>query len=123
MMLAILITAGVSAAYAQTAAIADVPFAFRVGSASFEPGKYELRPGDNLMTMMIVPVKGREAVASVITRLGEPEPPISEGRLVFDKVGDLSYLSEVWIPGSDGYLLHSTKEKHTHVKVKLTKKG
>jgi hypothetical protein len=57
----------------------------------------------------------------VITRLGATEPPAAEARLVFDKVGAVSYLSELWMPGSDGYLVHAAKGKHTHVSVKATK--
>jgi hypothetical protein len=59
----------------------------------------------------------------VLTRIAEPDPPASEAKVVFDKVGDVYYLSEVWMPGSDGFLLMATKEKHTHVKVKAIRKG
>ncbi|HEY3382491.1 MAG TPA: hypothetical protein VGK32_12025 [Vicinamibacterales bacterium] len=121
--LAVGVTAGASVAYAQDAAILDAPFAFRVGSVVHQPGKYELRPNGDQMGVTITPPKGAATMALVVTRLAEPEPPLPDGKVVFDKVGELYFLSEVWIPGMDGFLLHSAKEKHSHVKVKLTKKG
>jgi hypothetical protein len=33
---------------------------------------------------------------------------------VLDVVGDTDSLSEIWIPGDDGYLMPATKEKHGH---------
>jgi hypothetical protein len=50
----------------------------------------------------------------VLTRLAAPHAKLPEGRLVFDKVGDTYTLSEMWLPDKDGFLLHATKEKHTH---------
>jgi hypothetical protein len=38
--------------------------------------------------------------------------------LVFDKVGDRHYLSEVWMPGLDGFLLQARAEQHSHRLVK-----
>lgn len=43
-----------------------------------------------------------------------------EPHIVFDKIGERYFLSEVWLPGADGYLLHATNEKHTHQHVKAT---
>ncbi len=122
-MLALAITSGASMAYAQDTSVFDTPFAFRLGTQVHQPGSYTIRVSDDEMTVAITPAKGAENVAMVMTRLAEPEPPLREGKVVFDKVGDVYYLSEVWMPGSDGFLLHAAKEKHTHVKVTLAKKG
>jgi hypothetical protein len=121
-MLALLITAGVSIASAQDAVTIDTTFAFRVGTVVCQPGRYELRTNVDLNTIMVTAAKGTGTPAVVLTRLAEPDPAAAEGKVVFDKVGDMYYLSEVWMPGSDGFLLTATKEKHTHVKVKATKK-
>jgi hypothetical protein len=37
-----------------------------------------------------------------------------DAHIVFDVVGDKHMLSEIWIPGEDGYLLLATKGKHGH---------
>jgi hypothetical protein len=122
--LAATITAGVSAAYAQGAVTSDVPFAFKLGNKTFEPGKYTFRPDDQDAVITITSPKGASSPAIVETRLAEPDPSLGDGRLVFDKVGDVYYLSELWVPGAeDGFLLHITKGPHTHVNVKLNKKG
>lgn len=39
--------------------------------------------------------------------------------LVFDVVGDKNVLSEIWIPGVDGYLIQVSKGHHTHKVVKV----
>lgn len=121
--LAVAFTAGPSIAYAQEALSIDAPFAFKVGASAFPAGKYGLQPNDKEMSMKITPPKGAAAVVSVVTRLGTLEPLPAEAKVVFDKVGEVFYLSEIWIPGFDGYLVHVTKEKHTHVTVNANKKG
>ena len=109
-----------SVARAQTEEVrVDVPFAFKAGGTSFEPGQYTLRADDLNMTVELVPAHGRTYPLLVETRLGGTGLPPSEGRLVFDKVGDLRYLAEVWVPGMDGYLLMVTKGAHRHVHVKF----
>jgi hypothetical protein len=65
---------------------------------------------------------GKETPIAVIERIAQPVPPVAEPRLVFDEVGDFapSYteyitvyvLSEVWLPGEDGYRVHVTKGAH-----------
>jgi len=61
-------------------------------------------------------------------RIAQPVPPVAEAKLVFDEVGDFapSYteyitvyvLSEVWLPGEDGYRIHVTKGAHKTKEVK-----
>ena len=55
------------------------------------------------------------AVAQVLTRLaaGMHTSP-ADGHVVFDKIGDVYTLAEIWIPGQDGYVLAVTKAKHEH---------
>jgi hypothetical protein len=51
----------------------------------------------------------------VQTRLGAAiHTTKQDSHIVFDKVGEVYTLSEVWIPGTDGWLLFSTKGKHEH---------
>jgi hypothetical protein len=122
--LAATIAAGATAAYAQGAVVSEVPFAFKLGNKTYEPGKYTFRPDDQDAVVTITSPKGASSAVIIETRLGEPDRSLGDGRLVFDKVGDVNYLSELWLPGAeDGFLLHITKGPHTHVNVKLSRKG
>jgi hypothetical protein len=122
-LLAYAVMCGATIAAAQDGLTFDTSFAFRLGTQVHQPGNYVVRVTNSEMELTVTSAKGAANQAAVVTRLAEPDSQMSEGRVVFDKVGDVYYLSEVWIPGSDGYLLHVTKEKHTHVKVKAIKKG
>ncbi len=116
---------GAAIAYAQITAATmsfETPFAFRVGGQTYQPGTYSLRISDDQTNFTVGPAKGPEHVSLFVSRLGEPEA-MADARLVFDKVGEQYYLSEVWMPGQEGYLVYAAREKHTHVKVKLSKKG
>ena len=121
--LALAMTSGASIAYAQEQMTFDATFAFRLGNQVHQSGHYSLTVNEDQRMLSIAPANGAANMALVQTRLAEPESPLSGGHIVFDRVGDLYYLSEVWIPGYDGFLLHATKEAHSHAKVKLAKKG
>jgi hypothetical protein len=121
--LAVACMAGASVAYAQETLTMETSFAFRVGAAVHPPGKYQLSVTSNEEILTVTPNKGAATVAPIVTRLAASEPPSSGAKVIFDKAGDLYYLSEVWLPGVDGYLLLATKGKHTHVSVKIAKKG
>jgi hypothetical protein len=120
-LLAVAVTMCASAASAQAELTANVPFAFKVGNTTHQAGQYTLRTDEEMMRVEIAPLKGAPTAALVETRLAAPEPLTAEPRLVFDKVGDVYYLAELWTPGQEGFLLHVTKAKHTHVAVKLGK--
>jgi hypothetical protein len=51
----------------------------------------------------------------IVTRLaaGMHTTP-KNSHVVFDKIGDIRYLSELWTPGVDGFMLGSPKGKHEH---------
>jgi len=96
---------------------ANIPFQFSVERMSLPAGQYDFIPtGTNDENIRIVSEKkgGPSGMALVQTRLGKGINTTPQAHLVFDKVGDTYFLSEVWFPGIDGYLLHSTKEKHEH---------
>ena len=84
-MLAVMITAGASAAYAQIVATFDASFAFRLGTSVHQPGKYEVRMNDDLLGVTLVPAKGASLLALVVTRLAEPEPALADAKLVFPR--------------------------------------
>lgn len=101
--------------------IIDTTFAFEVGGKVVPAGKYDI---EQITQELLVfrPAKGPAVEAKVITRLAQPATPLVEPKVVFDKVGDKYLVSEVWLPGRDGFLLAGTKEKHTHHAVKASPK-
>jgi hypothetical protein len=56
----------------------------------------------------------------VITRLARQEHSdhVTTESLVFDRVGEMGILSEVWMHGGDGFLVMGTAEDQTVVTVK-----
>ncbi len=52
-------------------------------------------------------------VLTVITRLSSGRE--AEARVVFDKLGQASVLSEIWIGDEDGYLVNAAPERPVHV--------
>jgi hypothetical protein len=104
--------------YAQNLEKAKISFSFVVDGKTLPAGTYtfrELSP----KVMEIRNVDTSEAVlAPIITRIGMVGS-VTEPSLTFDEVGDKLILETVWPPAGDGFLLATTKEKHTHRKVKI----
>ena len=83
---------------------ASVPFAFMVGDTTLPAGKYEIKvlDEDSLNVLELRSVNGRTSVVfdteNVETR---GDQMVNKGELVFDKIGDKYFLSQVWMAGSD----------------------
>jgi hypothetical protein len=118
--LAFFFVAGVAPAIAQ--ADFKVPFPLQAGGKKLGAGDYAvLKPAGGGLVLRQAST-GKETPIAVIERIAQPVPPVVEPRLVFDEVGDFapSYteymtvyvLSEVWLPGEDGYRVHVTKGAH-----------
>ena len=59
--------------------------------------------------------KGAVGMMPIVTLLsGAIHSSPSDSHVVFDKIGNNYFLSEIWIPGIDGVSLLSTREKHEH---------
>ncbi len=96
-----------------------VPFQFKVGSRTLPAGQYrvsEADTGPDMLKIENVNVPSIQAVEPVLTRIST-QNPLTAGA-VFDKLSASYILSEIWIPGSDGYLIRATAGKHEHVTVK-----
>jgi hypothetical protein len=100
--------------------VAKVAFAFHVGDESYPAGSYRVtRRGSDAMNPVLViraDKGGDNSSVSVVTRLARQEHTdhATSGNLVFDRVGDERFLSEVWLPGEDGYLVRGTAAQHQH---------
>jgi hypothetical protein len=126
LVLSLIILVGSASGYAQSSPPAsinvNIDFPFTVAGKTLPAGDYSFT-ADN--TGNVFRVQGQSKIgtlAPILTRLaGEMHTTPQDAHLVFDMAGGTFMLSEVWIPGQDGYLLLSTKGPHTHkvVNVKM----
>jgi len=82
------------------AATVDIKFKFQANGKLLDAGSYSVDFGPN-GNVMLTPAKGGAAVEIPRTRtLGTRN--VRKVELVFDRIGSLLFLSEVWIPGRGG---------------------
>jgi len=111
---------GFVAGYASAGSLVsvDVPFKFMVNDQEMQAGTYTIEPmGKNEAHLAIRSSKGGGPVmVTVIERLAQTGA--KEPLVIFDKMQDgTSYLSEVHVPGSDGFLVGIAKGREQHVVV------
>jgi len=101
--------------YGQMSTIkATTDFSFMVGSKTLPAGAYEFVRDENAQSF-VVRGGGNSAVIAVITRFArELHTTPQDAHVVFDVVDGNYMLSEIVIPGQDGYMLLATKESHEH---------
>ncbi len=109
-------------AFAQEISIVNVPFKFTFNKKAMEPGRYEVSISPDAI-VTLTPAKGQAVVGEAFTRLGQHGTPIEVPTFIFDKLNDQYYLSEVWLPMQDGYLVNDLKQPHQHHTIKGAKKG
>jgi hypothetical protein len=86
---------------------------FMAGGKTYPAGQYHFKHDNESVPWISVAAEKSTTTIKIITRLSR-ESSNKDGRVVFDKVGDNLVLSEVWLPGKDGYLVGSTNENHQH---------
>jgi hypothetical protein len=114
----LVLTLGAVAALAQRPrATVQVPFDFVAGGTELAAGTYHVSVDNSNPNLIVVRSdKGdHKGMCNVITRLSPSES--SKPQVVFDKVGEKRILSEIYLPGLDGFQLAGTKGEHTHQKV------
>ena len=105
----------VVSAYGQSTITANIAFQFTAGGKVLPSGQYQFIRDANDRTFRIAGPKGASAVVQTMTRLGSGiHTSPQDSHIVFDKVGESYTLSEIWIPGRDGYMLNMMKETHEH---------
>lgn len=80
---------------------ADIPYTFAVGNTRLPAGKYTVKVADdeNLNLMEIRSADGRTSVFfETVTAVSKESHQKTE--LVFDKIGDEYFLSQVWLEGN-----------------------
>ena len=116
MLISMLLVAVFAFGQVRTISRAKIPFAFSVESTVLPAGEYEFSENGNTDIIVRSTARGgASAMNPIITRLaaGIHTTP-QDAHIVFDKVGDSYTLSEIWVPGEDGFMLHATKGKHEH---------
>jgi len=111
------LAASAASAYAQ--ATFKIPYRFQVGGNKLLAGEYLIGQKDDQHIFVRQLTTGTEVLAEFSGRLPQPQPPVAEPQLVFLVVGNFepSYteyvtdyvLSELWLPGAEGYLVRSMK--------------
>jgi hypothetical protein len=121
-MVLLLTGAGLASAAGRAVADAKVPFAFAVAGKEMPAGGYEIVQEDaTLGTLLLRNMdSGKGVLVPYTTRLAMREG--DQDQLVFDKVGEKCYLSEIHLSGADGYFLQGAKVQHTHTQVKVNRK-
>ena len=107
LMLSVFVLGGVVVANAQmddgSRIQANVPFDFTVSETRLPAGKYEIRRLDDELSNILElrSANGRTTVAFAAEDAKRRDDQIaSKTELVFDKVGDQYFLSQVWVAGS-----------------------
>jgi hypothetical protein len=92
---------------------ADVPFSFIVSGKTLPAGTYQIKAIGNQQQITVTSSdKKTSAIALVSTRLAPRSG--SASTLVFDVAGAEHYLSEIHVPGADGFQVGGAKGTHTH---------
>jgi len=114
----LVLTLGAVAGYAQRARVSvQIPFSFTAGGSELPAGSYRIGTDPNNPSVLRIRNEAgdKSALCTIITRLSASES--TKAQVVFDKIGEKRILSEVYLPGIDGYQLAGTKGEHTHEKV------
>jgi len=104
-------------AYAQSYAKADVPFAFNVGAAQLPAGTYDVKTLSQGGNQIMIQNEETRAVAVSIARREDPRN--AESKLVFDRIGNQYFLTEVWRGFDAGGLIVSTSKHEQELKKEL----
>jgi len=124
--MALALAAAAPIVQAQTAF--KIPFKFESGGKKLPAGEYLVSKAADGQIVFRLQSNGKETPLPVAGSLTPPDPPIAEPRLVFDETGafEPSYteyftiyvLAEVWLSGTDGFLIHTTKGAHKSQTIK-----
>jgi len=107
-------TVGTTGLYAQTQAVADIPFDFTVSTANMPAGEYTLKCASTTCnTIQLVNHETRKAVMVLIQdKNGPKDNDGTTGKLTFHRYEDRYYFASVWTPsGLHGQVAPSPLER------------
>jgi hypothetical protein len=95
-------------AHAQALAKANVPFAFRVGSATLPAGTYEISSAGSAA----VSVRNKNVTAAAMSTVRHESAQKTEDKLIFHRIGGEYFLAEIWTSaGSPGMVIPRSKQE------------
>ncbi len=110
------------AAQASAQSTFTIPYKFQAGEVRLPKGDYSVVQKDDSHLTLRQEATGKEFQVPFTKRLAQPSPPLTGPQIVLDVVGNFapSYteyvtdyvLAEVWLPGADGFLIHTMKGAH-----------
>jgi hypothetical protein len=95
---------------------AKIPFEFTAAGKVLPAGQYDFTYNGNMRIVVVQGIdKGSSVTVPIITWLaGAMHTTPNDAHIVFDKVANNHYLSELWFTDMDGLDLITTKEIHQH---------
>ncbi len=99
----------VAAAHAQSAARANVPFAFKVGTTQMPAGTYNIQ---NELGTNLVMVRNVQTGTSVVAMGLQKTPSEKTNKLIFHRYGSQYFLTEILgEKGSQGMVFRATRQE------------
>jgi len=92
-----------------------IPYPFTVGTTTLPAGTYLINFSATTSMVAVQSPAGHQITQLIISRLSGPSEFLQEGSLVFEKTENSRILSEIWMPGTDGLLLHSVSKGNDRV--------
>jgi hypothetical protein len=98
---------------AQEPVLANIPFAFTAGKMALPAGEYRVQESAQGSFMLLIQRTDRSAATFVMSNAVEVNRPQAHSKLVFHRIANRYYLSQIWVEGhSRGReLAPSSKEK------------
>jgi mono/diheme cytochrome c family protein len=88
----------------------EIPYEFALGSKVLPAGTYAFYV--DAVGLAVKSATGGPFHHIIISRINGPTEFLQDGSLVFEKIDGKRVLSEVWIPGTDGLLVHKTSKDY-----------
>jgi hypothetical protein len=112
---AILAQPAVKAQATSNAVVANIPFAFQIGSYSLPPGTYSIRmQGNDLLS-----IKGEAGAVVMLVMRDSANQPSLDSAVVFHHYGNRYFLREVRTQGDEGFLWSYETKAERRAKLEL----
>ena len=101
------------AVQAQEPVVANIPFAFTAGAMTLPAGEYRVQQLAVGSAVLLIRGTDNSAAALVMSNVTEANRPQTQSKMIFHRIGNRYYLSQIWVEGhSRGReLAPSSKEK------------
>ena len=123
LLLSLMVTAQV--VQAQEPVVVNIPFEFVAGQATLPAGEYRVQKLENGSAVVLIHCADPGASAMVMTIPSQANAPQSDSKLVFNRYGNLYFLSQYWMAGSSRgrLLLKSAREEEISRIAKIETRG